>query len=147
MRAGAATAPRLIVIKNPFERRERNIIALPVGESTVAALVGEYIPAGVDVDVSVNGLRIDPASWAERTLAMGEELLITPRVGNGGLKGILSAALMIAVMVYAPEIAFSAYGAAGGAMAAGAFAASTAGMLLTAGVGAHGGLLIGGGRA
>lgn len=137
---------QLVVLRNPFDRSERDVHELPVGaQSTVDALVGEYIPAGLDVDVSIGGVHLAPVHWAGRILNAGEQLLVVPHIAGDNFNP-LSAVLMLAVMAVAGPAAFALYGAAGGTMAAAGFAASTAGTLMSAGIGAQGGMVISKGR-
>jgi hypothetical protein len=132
------SANRLVVVKNPFDRRERDVIVLPDPGRTVESLVGEYIPAGIDIDVSINGLGIAPPHWAGRTLAPGEELLVLPHVAGGG-SSPLGAILAIAVMVAAPWLAVEVSAGLGLGLTAG----SVGLMMLQAGIGIVGSMLIG----
>lgn len=137
---------QLVVLRNPFDRSERDVHELPVGaQSTVDALVGEYIPAGADVSVSVNGHVLAREARLTYALAPADQVVMTPLI-HGDDFNPLSAVLMLAVMAVAGPAAFALYGAAGGTMAAAGFAASTAGMLMSAGIGAQGGMVISKGR-
>ena len=88
---------QLVIVRNPFDRTDREVRDLTcTGRMTVAALVGEYLPADLPVTVSVNGLVIDPMLWGQEIVA-GDQVVVVPRVGEGG-KGLLGAVLMIALV-------------------------------------------------
>ena len=105
---------RLIVIRNPFDRRERDerVVSSPVAQ-TVDALVGEYLPAGcaegTELVVSINGAVVPQEEWTTRQILPGDQMVALPVVRGGG-GGILGSVLSIAMMVIAPEIAAFAYG-------------------------------------
>jgi len=122
---------RLVVIRNPFDRRERDerLIAVP-SAPTIEALVGEYLPAGVgegvELVVSVNGAVVPREDWAARTITAGDQMVAMPVVHGGG-KGILGAVLSIALMVVAPYAATALYAAMGGT-----FVMASAGLMISA---------------
>lgn len=107
---------RLVVVRNPFDRRERDerLIAVP-SAPTIEALIGEYLPAGTsdgtshgtshgtELVVSVNGQVVPRDAWASRTITAGDQMIAMP-VLHGGGDGILGAVLSVALMVVAPGI-------------------------------------------
>lgn len=135
---------QLVVVRNPFDRTERDVRTVPAGsQSTVAALVGEYIPAGVDVSVSINGHVLAREAWPTYSLAPRDEMVVMPVVGKGN--SLLGAVLMIAVMVAAP---YAAAAMLGEAMTAAGVAAASASygmgfMAVQLGFGLVGGMAVG----
>lgn len=138
----------LILVKNPFDPRTRDERIIQIDHPSVAALVGEYLPAGapagVELVVSINGDIVPREAWGTRLIEANEQMLVMPRILDGD-DGVLSSILTIAVMVFAPELAFAAYTAFGGAAFAtqALFAASWVGMAMTAGISLLGSALIG----
>lgn len=128
----------LILVKNPFDRSAREVRVLPDdAPRTVAALVGEYIPAGVEVDVSVNGHLLRRDAWAGTALAPGDQMVAVPRVCGDGFNP-LAAILSIAVIVAAPYAAAALMGTT--------VAAATGGIgftLLSAGIAMTGSMIVG----
>lgn len=99
---------RLIVVRNPFDRRERDERQIAVSSApTIEALVGEYLPAGApdgtELAVAVNGERVPMAEWGSRIIRPGDEMVAMPVVHGGG-GGILGSIASIALMVVAPYI-------------------------------------------
>jgi predicted phage tail protein/sulfur carrier protein ThiS len=136
---------RLVIIRNPFERRERDeqLVTSPVAR-TVESLVGEYLPAGcgdgVELVVSINGSIVPQPEWATRQIIPGDQMIAMPVV-RGGDDGIFGMVLSIALMVYAPYLAAELYVGLGGT-----FVAADAGLMimgLQAGIGLVGSALIG----
>lgn len=130
MRPAAPDPVRLVVIRNPFDPRERDerLIAAPVAP-TIAALVGDYLPAGTAdgtaLVVSVNGEVIPRADWAGRTLAPGEQMVAMPVLHD--VEDMFGTILTIALMVVAPELSTFLYTSMGGT-----FVSAYAGLAITA---------------
>ena len=97
---------QLVVIRNPFDCRERDTFAIE-GQRPVAALVGEYIPAGategVELVAVINGAVVPREEWETRCLSPGEQLIVLPVIGKGG-GGLLGSLASLALMVVAPAI-------------------------------------------
>jgi len=132
--------PQLVIVRNPFDRSKRDVHDL-AAQSSVAALVGEYIPAGVDVNVSVNGRMIEREAWPAYELAPRDQMVIVPRV-QGGDNALIGAVLMIGLSIVAPGIGTA---IAGSMVEAGMITASSAAMwgtIIGAGVGAQGPLVV-----
>lgn len=135
----------LVVVRNPFDRRDRDERLIAVASApTIEALVGEYLPAGsaegVALVVSINGECLPREAWAQRTLAAGEQMVVMP-VLQGGDDGMLGMVLSIGLMIVAPYIGVAMYGAMGGT-----FVMANAGLMasmISAGVGLLGSALIG----
>lgn len=109
----------LIVVKNPFDRRERDETIEPWKEQTLAALKARFVP-DVDVTMSVMGVPIPPEIWNEYIPLKGEQVVMIPVVeGDDGLRS----ALMIVVMVVAMYVS----GPAGAAYFGSSFTAGMAG--------------------
>jgi predicted phage tail protein len=126
-----------IVIHNPFQRQNKEIKPLKVGDS-LATICWEYLqelkqkynlyidPQKADefITVSVNGNIIPMSFWGNYHPLEGDQILIMPVVGKGDSeKQILNIVAMIAVLVYAPQFAQGLSGATAAEVAAG-----TAGM-------------------
>lgn len=135
---------RLVVVRNPFDRRERDerLIAVP-SAPTIEALVGEYLPAGTrdgtDLAVSVNGEVVPREAWPHRTIAAGDQMVAMPVLHDGDGGGLLSTVLSVALMVVAPYAA----AALNVSLGLGLVAGSMGMMALTAGVSLLGAALIG----
>lgn len=116
----------LIVVKNPFDRRERDETIEPWKEQTLADLKARFAP-DVDVTISVMGSPIPQEIWNEYIPLKGEQVVMIPVVeGDDGLRS----ALMIVVMVAAIWVTGGGAATAGGLFAQG----STSAMMLSAGV-------------
>lgn len=129
---------RLIVVRNPFDRRERDERQIAVSSApTIEALVGEYLPAGApdgtELAVAVNGERVPVAEWGSRIIRPGDEMVAMPVVHGGG-GGILGSIASIALMVVAPYIAPAIYGALGGTLVAANAGLMIAGITMAVGL-------------
>lgn len=113
------TAIKVVTVKNPFRRADRDIKAVDYNGETVEVLCKRAVPADIDVTVSINGLVIERQFWTSTTLRPGDELVVIPKVqgGGGDDKNILGAVMMIAVAVAAPGLGNLMAGAAWGAEA------------------------------
>ncbi len=134
---------QLVVVRNPFDRTQREAFAIREG-ATVGALVGEYIPAGVDVYVSINGHLLKREAWAGYALVPRDQMVIVPCVQGGG-DNLLGTVLMVALAVAAPGIGAAAAGAMGLGTATLGLGLSAAawGSIIAAGVGLVGSMVIG----
>lgn len=95
------------------------------------------------VRVAINGAQVPRSMWPHCRPKPGTLIEIRAAVaggGGGGGKNPLKTVLSIALMVMAPQIAFSVFGAAG--QTAAAFAATTFGKIATIGVGLLGSIAI-----
>lgn len=106
---------RLVIIRNPFDRRERDerLIAVP-SAPTVEALVGEYLPAGTaegsrdgtrdgtELVVSINGEVVPRADWGSRRIVAGDQMVAMPVLHDDD--GVLGMVLSIGLMIVAPGI-------------------------------------------
>lgn len=100
---------RLVIIRNPFDRRERDerLIAVP-SAPTIEALVGEYLPAGTaegtrdgtELVVSINGAVVPRDDWATRRIAAGDQMVAMPVLHDDD--GVLGMVLSIGLMIVAP---------------------------------------------
>ena len=132
----------LVVIRNPFDRRARDISTLPFGPGmSLGLLRAQYFPATVDVAVSVNGALIPAEQLDLVTLREGDQVMLLPQIhdgggDDGGGKNILRTVAMIALVVAAPYLAGEAMMFMGGTFTA--FQAA----MLTAGIALVGGLVI-----
>lgn len=132
----------LVIVRNPFDRRIRDERSLPLtGAVSVADIVAAQLPLSADISVAVDGEVITRDEWAARTLKPGEQLVVMPTVHGGDILGSIA---MIAIAVFAPQIAFSAYGAMGGTMTSAAFGSSLLGGIMSVGVGMLGSVVVGG---
>lgn len=142
----ATTPPpmhKIIVVKNPFDRRDQAAFSIPpVDGRTVAALVGEYIPAGVDVHASINGQIVPRESWASRSIVVGDLVVFVPRVQGG--RNPLAIIAIIALAIAAPQLGVYFANLAELGYVAGAATAATAayGAVIGAGISLVGGLVI-----
>ncbi len=130
----------LVVVRNPFDRRERDVSVLPLGPGmSLGLLRSQYFPASVEVAISVNGALIPAGQFDLVTLREGDQVAMIPRLhggGDGGGKNILRTVAMIALVVATPYLAGEAMLAIGGTFTA--FEAA----LLVAGITLVGGILI-----
>ena len=103
----------IIKLNNPFRRTERQIISIEPGE-TVCSIrhrseITEDLGLDIDVVVSINGVIIPEEQWLTRKVKQNEFLFIMPKVAGGGGdddgKSILSIAVMLAVVWFAPGAA------------------------------------------
>lgn len=108
----------LVVVRNPFDRRHRDVRPIPAGRVTVAALVGEYLPAGasagVELVVSVNGSRLPQEQWSGRVLEAHDQMVVMPVIHGDDDGGFLAVIASVALMVVAPQLAPALYSALGG---------------------------------
>jgi len=118
---------RMITIKNPFNRKEREVKNLVFQSQSLSALKDEYLPEGLDVVISMNGMVIDEQFWGSTVPGLGDEIIFIPVIsGGGGDKDILGIILMIAlVAVGAPYMAGTVLGFEAGTMAYAIAMAST----------------------
>lgn len=132
----------LVVVHNPFDRSQRDERLLPMaGELTVARLVAEHLPVSASLCVAIDGKLIAQEDWEKRVIKDGEQLVVMPTVHDGDM---LRGVLMLAVIAYAPYLTNFIGGSGLVAGTAGTFAATGAGMMVTAGLTMAGSMLIGG---
>ena len=113
---------QLIRVPNPFEPRKHEV--------EEACYTGKAIPSYINVDgmdCVLNGQVVE--NPAETIPQDGEQLIVMPHVGGRGLKRVLGFAAMIALSVYAGNVAGGLWKTALGK----GFAAHTVGALLASG--------------
>lgn len=98
----------LILVRNPFNRRDRDVKTLPMAPGmSLSLLRSQYFP-GTDVAVSVNGAIVPVEQQELITLLEGDEVMIIPTIhdgdGGGGEKNILRTVALIALVVAAPNV-------------------------------------------
>ncbi len=136
--------PQLVIVHDPFNRSKRDVHNLSE-QSTVAALVGEYIPAGVSGTVSINGRKLAEEEWPTFVPAPDHQVVFVPRVQGGG-DNLLGSVLMIGLAVASGPIGATLAGQ--GMLELGVstlglgLQTATWGMIIGAGVGAHGPLAL-----
>ena len=100
--------PELIKLSNPLRKHERQIVK--VGHKSVENILNEEIKDmavyGDDVLTYINGIEIVKVQRAKRILKDGEYLLVVPKAaGDDAGKTILSIAIMVVAVWYAPTFA------------------------------------------
>jgi len=114
---------RSIVVKNPFDRKQRDIQNLEFKDETLEQLKDKYLPSDLDVVISINGMVIERIFWNTTIPKLGDEIVFMPVVSGGGDddKQILGAVLMIALVIAVGPAGFGfiAEGASLGSMALG----------------------------
>ncbi len=111
---------RMITVKNPFNRKEREVRDLTFQGETISQLKDRYLPKDLDVVISIGGVVVEKPCWASVIPRLGDEIVFMPVVagGDGGDKDILGAILMIAlVWVGAPYMAGTVLGLEAGTLA------------------------------
>lgn len=128
----------VIRILNPFDPREH--VREQLSWSPIKTL-NDYFPLGaVQTIVSVNGRIVPQERFGETYLSPYDNLVMCPvPQGGGDDKGILGMIAMIAITVFAPQIALSLNSTLGLGLQAGSIGMS----LLTAGVSFAGSMLVG----
>jgi len=112
----------IVIIKNPFNVRDRDIKQVPY--SAVKTLAGYIAELGIEdeIAVAVNGGVIRKEDWGKISLAPGTSIVICPVLGKGSSgKSVLTIIAGIALSVVSMGVGSA---AAGGAM----FGASSVGM-------------------
>lgn len=77
---------RLVEVKNPLNRIDRDIKWINVENKTVLDIKNELFPEN-DVIISINGKIIDEDKWDKTYPVVGDELVIVPKVAGGGHHG------------------------------------------------------------
>lgn len=131
----------LVVVRNPFDRRERDVSTMPLAPGmSLGLLRSQYFPQTVDIAVSINGAVIPTEQLDLVTLRPGDQVMFMPQIhgggDGGGGKNVLRTVALIALVVVAPYLAEAAMLGIGGTFTA--FQAA----LLTAGIAFVGGLVI-----
>ncbi|WP_298434604.1 host specificity factor TipJ family phage tail protein [Geobacter sp.] len=136
---------QLITIKNPFDRRDRDISTVTVRRCLpLAELVRQHIPADLPVVVSLNGRMVPRNEWVVTYPAAGDQIVIMPEVQGGDTgKSILRAVIVIVATVVGAVLGQYYLGPLIGSMMGGAVSAATAGTIGAA-IGAGIGGMIGG---
>jgi predicted phage tail protein len=132
----------IIRIVNPFDVRQHVKEAHDWSpELTIAECIEKYEGEFV---ASINGRIIEKNEWGLTHVSPGDNLVIcpVPQGGGGGGKSIVRLVAMIAVAVYAPYLVNAIAGDSFVAATAGTFAATPAGMMVTAGVTIAGSMLV-----
>jgi predicted phage tail protein len=129
----------VIRITNPFNPRE--FVNEQIAWNGTKSLL-DYFPApSVEVIISINGKIVPREEYASTYLGRTDNIVVCPiPTGGDSGKGVLRVVAMIAISVYAPQLAGSMYSAMGGTYVA-ASASMTLGML-SAGVVVAGSLLV-----
>lgn len=98
----------LVVVRNPFDRRERDVSTRPLAPGmSLGLLRAQYFPASVEVAVSVNGAVIPAGQLDLVTLREGDQVTMLPMIhgGGDGGKDVLRMVALIALVVAAPYAA------------------------------------------
>jgi predicted phage tail protein len=125
---------RKITILNPFDRSQRTVEDLELGDGLTPLATFIEEKDGQQIITVVNGEVIPPGQRALRILRPNDSLVIAPVLhggGGGGGKGILRMVAMIAVL--AASILVPAFLVAGGALAAGGIGAALVGASIAIG--------------
>jgi predicted phage tail protein len=131
----------IIRIVNPFDVRQHVKEAHDWSpELTIAECIEKYEGEFV---ASINGRIIEKNEWDLTHVSPGDNLVICPvPQGGGGGKNIIRLVAMVVVATYAPYLVNAIAGDGFVAATAGTFAATTAGMMATAGVTIAGSMLV-----
>ena len=78
-------------------RETRPAVVAP--ETTLADLIGDMLPAGVELDAAIDGRPVPRAAWAETRLRDGQIVTLRAVAGDGGDKNPLRILLQLAVIV------------------------------------------------
>jgi predicted phage tail protein len=139
-----AKRPTIEVIRilNPFSPREHERSELTWRSKRTLA---EYFPQieSAELIISVNGKIIEAEEQSRVYLSKGDNVVLCPIPAGGGGKQILAIVAMVAVAVFAPQIALAMNGTMGmttAGVAAGTL--SSTGMMVAAGITMAGGLLV-----
>jgi len=87
---------KLLQVRNPFRRDERQISLLDYNRQTIAELCAAVVPKNVDVVVHLNGMPVEKQFWQTCWPRPGDELVIMPVLGDDEIWGAVA---MIAVVV------------------------------------------------
>jgi len=127
---------KLVVVKNPFNRADKETMVLEYHRPSIAQIIIDHAPLGLDVIVSINGVVIPVEEFNFTFPGKGDEIVIMPYIhGSDNGKQVLRVVMMIVVAVVAQW--------AGGALAKAYFGGSAiAAAGFTAAFMAIGGVLI-----
>ena len=97
----------LVVIKNPFNRRDRDItFERHTGRVSLAAMRTRMFPATIEPEVILNGALVTRERWAHVYPRPGDQVMLVPKIeGGGDGKSILRIVLTIAIAVVAWQVA------------------------------------------
>lgn len=126
-------------IQSPFDRSNVFKTVLEYKGQTVRNIVDDYMPDTCNFAVSINGEVIEETNWNDTFLVPSDQLVIIPIVGDSEVFQIIA---LVALFVFAPQIAIALGGAGAGATVAGVTTLTTFGQFLAAGIMIGGGMLI-----
>ncbi len=72
------SAVRMITVKNPFDRKQRDVQNLDFKGETLEQLKDKYLPSGLDVVISINGMVIERVFWNTTIPKLGDEIVFMP---------------------------------------------------------------------
>jgi len=102
---------QLVQVKNPFDRKKREVTTLAFKRQSLQQLYDELVPKDIDVVISVNGQPVEKQFWPTTIPRVGDQIVVMPVVSGGGDdKAILGAILTIALVWAAPGISALAIG-------------------------------------
>lgn len=106
---------KLAIIKNPFDKSQKEIVYQDFVGQTVFDIVKDYIPIDLAVIAIINGGIVKEEDWETTRLSYGDELIIAPIIegGGGDGKNILQIVALVALVAVAPAIAGGAFGGVG----------------------------------
>jgi len=93
----ATTDIQIVTVTNPFDRRQRRFDATAYTGQTLRELHDRFVPSGLPVTMSINGIPVEQSLWASTVPKVGDRIVVMPVVeGGDDAKQILGAVAMIA---------------------------------------------------
>lgn len=127
-------APNLVIVRNPFDRSDRDLKFIPIEDATVGYLV--RLAGETEFTAAIDGEVITRDEWESRKIRQGEQLTLVPVLhGGGGDNQLLSTVAMIAIAVAAPYAAAAIMGTTVATL-------GFAGLALSVGIQIAGGMLV-----
>jgi len=104
----------LLVVQNPFDRRKRALSSVSYEGQSLYDLRTQYVPADIEVAISINGTIIEKEHWPYVHPRPGDQIAIVPLISGGGDggKNVLGAITMIALIWATPGLSAMAIGEA-----------------------------------
>jgi sulfur carrier protein ThiS len=125
----------LLKIQSPFDRKKVLKTVIPYQFQKLSDIVENYMPDDINFAVSVNGEIVEKENWSDYYLLQTDQVVVIPLVAGDDIFQMVA---LVALFVFAPQIAVAIGGPAAGTVGA----LSTFGQFLTAGILLGGGMLI-----